>query len=326
MAYTNTVLNRARTRLKQDNERKRAEYEEHLAKAYELRPRLREIDRALRGTSAQLAALLFRHDEHSEEALSRLREENQKLQNERQWILDEAELPDGYLDDSPVCALCGGTGYAGSQMCECLRELCRQEQKRELSSLLPTGRERFDSFSLELYPERFYPALGNTARALMQKNLNYCKNYAMEFQPGARSLLFSGATGLGKTFLSACIARQVAENGHSVVYATAGKLFSDYEAVKFERAEADSLRDYQDCELLIIDDLGTEMTNRFTVSCLYHLLNQRLIRHLPTLINTNLRSNELRDRYDDRILSRIFGEFRPLQFSGSDVRMQKISG
>ena len=140
MAYTNNVLTRARMRLREDNERKRAEYEDHLAKAYALRPRLREIDRALRGSAAQAAALIFQHEGDTDAELARLREENQKLQNERQWILDEAELPDGYLDDSPVCALCGGTGYVGSQMCECLRELCRQEQKRELASLLPTGR------------------------------------------------------------------------------------------------------------------------------------------------------------------------------------------
>lgn len=326
MAYTNTVLNRARTRLKQDNERKRAEYEDHLAKAYALRPRLREIDRALRGTSAQLAALLFRRDENAEEALLTLREENQKLQNERQWIMDEAELPDGYLDDSPVCALCGGTGYVGSQMCECLRELCRQEQKRELASLLPTGRERFDSFSLEFYPERFYPALGNTARALMQKNLNYCKNYATEFQSGARSLLFSGATGLGKTFLSACIARQVAESGHSVVYATAGKLFSDYEAVKFERAEPESLRDYRDCDLLIIDDLGTEMTTQFVTAALYEIVNSRLLERKATVISTNLNEQDLEARYGGQIASRLLGSYRVLYFLGDDIRrLRKIA-
>ena len=325
MAYTTTVLNRARARLKQDSERKRAEYEDHLARAYALRPRLREIDRALRGTSAQIAALIFRHEGEIDAALARLREENQRLQNERQWILDEAELPDGYLDDSPVCALCGGTGYVGSQMCECLQELCRQEQKRELSALLPTGRERFESFSLELYPEHLYPALGSSARTLMQKNLNYCKKYAQEFQPGARSLLFSGATGLGKTFLSACIARQVAEQGHSVVYATAGKLFADYEAVKFERAEPDSLRDYRDCDLLIIDDLGTEMTTQFVTAALYEIVNSRLLERKATVISTNLNEQDLEARYGGQIASRLLGSYRVLYFLGDDIRrLRKI--
>lgn len=319
MAYTNTVLNRARARLSQENERKRAEYEDHLAKAYALRPRLREIDRSLRGTAAKLASLIFQRDDPQAE-IARLRAENQALQDERQWILDEAELPEGFLDDSPVCSLCGGSGYRGSKMCECLRELCRQEQKRELASLLPTGRERFENFSLELYPERFYPDYGASARLLMQKNLNFCKKYAQDFQPGVRSLLFSGATGLGKTFLSACVARQVAEGGHSVVYVSAGKLFADYEAVRFERAEADSLRDYRDCELLIVDDLGTEMTTEFVKAALYELVNGRLMEQKTTLISTNLDERHLEDRYGGQIASRLLGSYRVIYFLGDDIR------
>ena len=323
MAYTNTVLDRARARLRQENERKRAEYEEHLAQAYRLRPRLKEIDRALRGTAAQLAMLVFRREGDPQEELARLRAENEALQSERQWILDEAELPDEYLDDSPVCSLCGGTGYVGSRMCECLRELCRQEQKRELASLLPTGKERFENFSLELYPDRFYPNYGTTARTLMQKNLNFCRKYAAEFQPGARSLLFSGATGLGKTFLSACVARQVAEGGHSVVYVTAGKLFADYEAVKFERAEAEILRDYRDCDLLIIDDLGTEMTTEFVKAALYEVVNTRLLGQKTSLISTNLDENNLEARYGGQIASRLVGSYRVVYFLGDDIRRMK---
>ena len=323
MAYTDTVLTRARARLSQENERRRAEYEEHLAKAYALRPRLKEIDRALRGTSAELAALIFRREGDTEAELARLRRENLALQNERQWILDEAELPDGWLDDSPVCSLCGGTGYVGSRMCECLRELCRQEQKRELAALLPTGRERFDNFDPELYPERFFPAYGTSARNLMRKNLNYCKKYAQEFKPGAGSLLFSGATGLGKTFLSACVARQVAENGCSVSYVTAGKLFSDLEAVRFERAEESSLRDYRDCDLLIIDDLGTEMTTQFVIAALYEIVNGRLLEHKATLISTNLNENDLEARYGGQISSRLLGSYRVIYFLGDDIRRKK---
>ena len=323
MPYTNTVLSRARARLTAENERKRAEYEDHLARAYALRPRLREIDRALRGTSAKLAMLIFRQDGDPQAELAQLRAENEALQNERQWILDEAELPEGYLDDSPVCTLCGGTGYQGSRMCECLRELCRQEQKRELSALLPTGRERFENFSLELYPDRFYPDYGTTARTLMQKNLAFCRKYAQEFRPGARSLLFSGATGLGKTFLSGCVARQVSENGYSVVYVTAGKLFSDFEAVKFERAEAESLRDYRDCELLIVDDLGTEMTTEFVKAALYELVNTRLLERRTSLISTNLNETDLEGRYGGQIASRLLGSYRVIYFLGDDIRRKK---
>ena len=323
MAYTNTVMNRARARLRQEKERRQAEYAAHLAKAYALRPRLREIDRALRGTGARAALLALDRSPDAQASLTALRAENEALQQERQWVLDEAELPDDYLDDSPVCALCGGTGYVGSRMCECLSELCRQEQKRELAALLPTGRERFDAFSLEVYPDRFYPDYGTSARNLMQKNLNYCRKYAQDFQPGAKSLLFSGATGLGKTFLSACMARQVAENGHSVVYATAGKLFADFEAVKFERAEADTLRDYRACELLIVDDLGTEMTTEFVRAALYEIVNTRLLERRSTLISTNLNERDLEARYGGQIASRLLGSYRVIYFLGDDIRRKK---
>ena len=323
MSYTNTVLSRARARLMAENERRRAEYRDHLARAYALRPRLREIDRSLRGTSAKLAMLIFRQDGDPQAELAELRAENEALQNERQWILDEAELPEGYLDDGPVCSLCGGTGYVGARMCECLRELCRQEQKRELTALLPTGRERFENFSLELYPDRFYPDYGTTARTLMQKNLAFCRRFAQEFQPGARSLLFSGATGLGKTFLSACVARQVAEGGWGVVYVTAGRLFSDFEAVKFERAEAESLRDYRDCDLLIVDDLGTEMTTEFVKAALYEIVNNRLLERRTTLISTNLNEDNLEARYGGQIASRLLGGYRVVYFLGDDIRRRK---
>ena len=324
MAYTNTVVTRARARLSRENERRRAEYEEQLAKAYALRPRLREIDRTLRGTSAKLAALIFQPAGGGTAAeLERLRAENLALQNERRRILDETELSDARPDDSPICSLCGGTGYLGSRMCECLQELCRQEQMRELAALLPTGRECFDNFSLELYPDRYDPGYGTSARTLMHKNLSFCKKYAQEFRPEAKSLLFSGATGLGKTFLSACIARQVAENGHSVAYVTAGKLFADCAAVKFERAEEEILRDYRDCELLIIDDLGTEMTTQFVVAALYEIVNSRLLSRRATLISTNLNENDLEARYGGQISSRLLGSYRVIYFLGDDIRRKK---
>ena len=321
--YTNTVLNRARARLAQEGEKKRAEYAEHLAQAYALRPRLRDIDRQLRGTAARLAGVILSQGGDKSAQVAALRQENLALQQERQWILDEAELPEGFLDDSPVCALCGGSGYVGSAMCECLAELCRQEQKRELAALLPTGKERFEHFSLELYPERYYPDYGTTARNLMEKNLRYCRRYAQEFRPGAKSLLFSGATGLGKTFLSACIARQAAELGYSVIYVSAGKLFADYEAVKFERGDPESLRDYRDCELLIIDDLGTEMTTQFVTAAFYEILNSRLLAQKTTLISTNLNENDLEARYGGQIASRLLGSFRVIYFLGDDIRRKK---
>ncbi len=320
--YTTTVLNRANARLAQEAARKRAVYEAHLAQAYAEQPRLRELDRTLRSTGARLASAIFLREGDAAAEVAKLREENRRLQAERRQLLQTA-FAEGFLDDSPVCPDCAGTGYVGSRMCKCLEALCRQEQCKALSALLPTGREGFEQFSLEVYPDRFYPQYQTSARTLMQKNLNFCKKYAAEFRPGIRSLLFSGATGLGKTFLSACIAKEVTARGFGVVYTTAGALFSAYETVRFERAEADTLRDYRDCDLLIIDDLGTEMTTQFVVAALYEVVNSRLLAQKTTLISTNLNENDLEARYGGQIASRLIGSYRVVYFLGDDIRRKK---
>lgn len=320
--YTTTVLNRARARLLQQNEQNETVSQARLAQAYAQLPRLREIDRSLRGTLAKLTEAIFRNNGDPSAEVNQLREENLLLQKERQRLVAE-HLPEGFLIETPNCPHCGGSGYVGSKMCTCLQRLCRQEQQRELSALLPTGRECFKNFSLEVYPDRFYPEYGTSARTLMQRNLNFCRKFAQDFHPDSMSLLFSGATGLGKTFLSACIARQVTENGHSVVYAIAGKLFADFETVKFERADPELLQDYYKCDLLIIDDLGTEMTTQFVTAALYEIVNSRLLEQKSTIISTNLNENDLESRYGGQIASRLVGSFRVIYFLGDDIRRYK---
>lgn len=324
MAYSAQVLRRARARLEQAKLERERENEAHRAAAYERYPRLREIDRELQQSMAELAIAFLKKD--NEETLSAIRTRNQNLQAERSWILEAGEFEDGYLDDTPVCTKCGGTGYDGSQMCSCLRELCRQEQKKELTSLLGSGRESFDTFRLDVYSDAYDPKLGTSARELMRSNLNICKKYAAGFSPAGGSLLFSGATGLGKTFLSACIARQVADRGFSVMYETAIRLFGDFETEKFGAQSSDGslTRKYFDCDLLIIDDLGTEMTTQFTVSALYSVLNTRMMEGKPILISTNLLPEALETRYSPQIASRIVGTFRLIKFAGDDLRRKGL--
>lgn len=323
MAYSEQVLRRARERLEQAKAEAQREYEARLKDAYTRFPRLQEIDRELQMTMAQLVTAALRHGEDPSQAIARIREKNLALQREREWLLEAGEFEEGYLENTPVCAKCGGSGYVGSQMCSCLRELCRQEQKKELTSLLGTGRETFDTFLLDVYPDAYDPKLGASPRQLMKSNFNICRKYAQNFGPGSGSLLFSGATGLGKTFLSACIARQVADRGFSVVYETAIRLFSDFEAEKFGAAQEENRgrnRKYLECDLLIIDDLGTEMTTQFTTSVLYHLLNTRMMENRSTIISTNLADTEIENRYSPQIASRIIGTFRLVQFAGEDIR------
>ena len=319
MAYSEAVLHRARERLLQEKNLYEAETAARRAQVLQAYPRLREIDQALRQSVAGAVAAAFRKGEDTTAAIAALKEKNLALQREREWILASAELDESVLDPPPFCPHCGGSGYVGSSMCECLRELCRQEQKKELSSLLG-GKESFDGFHLDLYPTEPDPNLGVSPRQLMERTFRRCRRYAREFGAGAPSLLFTGGPGLGKTFLSACIARAVADNGFSVVYDTAGKLFSDFEAVKFGGNQQDLTRKYLQCDLLIIDDLGTEMTTQFTQSVLYRVLNDRLLENRPVIVSTNLSDQALRQRYSAPIASRLLGAFEVCLFLGQDIR------
>ena len=317
MAYSEQVLRRARQRLEQAKAEQERENEQRRADAYRRFPRLEEIDRELRRTMAKLMQTALRNGEDPQAAIEAIRDENLALQQERAWILDVEDLD----YEMPLCSQCGGSGYAGSVMCECLRELCRQEQKRELTSLLGNGRESFDSFRLDYYPDIVDGNLGVSPRRLMQSNFNICRKYAYEFDKNAGNLLFSGATGLGKTFLSACIARTVSDRGHSVVYESAIRMFRDFEKEKFgDSPDGQESRKYLDCDLLIIDDLGTEMTTQFTVSALYYIINSRLMDNRATIISTNLMPEAIEKRYSPQIASRVMGSYRLIKFVGEDIR------
>ena len=189
---------------------------------------------------------------------------------------------------------------------------------------LGAGRESFDRFRLDYYPAEYDPDLGTSPREIMKKVYERAVRYAQSFAPGARSLLFSGATGLGKTFLSACIARTVADRGYSVCYVSAEALFADFEQQKFRPREGEDVtRKYLACDLLILDDLGTEMVTSFSVSALYQLINTRLNSAKPTIISTNCTMDELERKYGPQIMSRLEGEYLLLTFHGRDIRLQR---
>ena len=326
MAYSTEVLRRARARLAMAKEDRESENREHLQNAYAKVPRLQQIDRQLRATMALAAQAAFAQGEDPAELLEQARRENISLQQERAELI-ALYFEEGYLDDSPVCEACGGSGYMGSQMCECLRELCRQEQKKELT-FLNVGRESFEQFRLELYPDREDPKLGVNIRAVMEKTYQTCRRYAANFSERSANLLFSGDTGLGKTFLSACIARAVADNGYSVMYESAGHLFARLERAKFsgdEEARRESEK-YLACDLLILDDLGTEMPGQFTTAALYSLINDRMLSGKPTIISTNLTIEEFEMRYNRQIASRLRGSYVRVPFLGEDIRVLKNRG
>ena len=326
MAYSAEVIRRARERLAQAKEDRESENRQHLAEAYQKVPRIREIDLQLRRTMAQAAQAAFLQGSDGREQMDRVRLQNLELQQERAILVRE-NFEEGFLDESPLCSSCGGSGYLGSHMCECLRELCRQEQKKEVS-ILSGSKDSFSQFRLEYYPDRIDRELGVNIRAVMEKTLQTCRRYALNFTEKSGNLLFSGDTGLGKTFLSACIARTVADRGYSVVYESAGHLFSNMEKAKFGNDEAarELVKRYNDCDLLIVDDLGTEMPGQFTNAALYSLVNDRLLYGRPMIVSTNLTVEEINRRYSSQIASRLRGSFTRVAFIGEDIRVMKNRG
>lgn len=194
--------------------------------------------------------------------------------------------------------------------------------------MLDLGSQSFDTFSLDWYSDRMEAGQKKSARAHMEERVyNSCAEYAHRFGRKPGNLLLFGAPGLGKTHLSAAIAREVSGGGWSVVYDTAAHVFERFESQKFGREEGDEassdVERILNCDLLILDDLGTEMTTAFVQSALYQIINTRLMEKKSTIINTNLTPEKLAQRYTPQIASRIEGEYELLPFVGEDIRKLK---
>ncbi|MBO5837364.1 MAG: ATP-binding protein [Oscillospiraceae bacterium] len=324
--YRPEIVMQAKQRLAQQKAEKESQYHQHLQQAYAQLPRLKEIDMQLRRTMTLAAQTVFTQGGDPVAAMEQVKQENLALQRERKELIEKNFAP-GYLDESPVCPHCGGSGYVGSTMCRCLKTLCAQGQKASLYQLT-TGAERFENFRLDYYPERFDSNVGATPRVVMGRNFETCKQYAAAFEKGIGNLLFVGGTGLGKTYLSACIANVVTERGYSVSYESAPQLFAKLEKNRFNPdEESQSEADYfAACDLLIIDDLGTEMPGNFVTAALYGLLNQRLLDGKSMIISTNLNNIEIAQRYSPQIASRVLGNFKNMVFLGEDIRILKNRG
>ena len=327
MAYDGKILRRATARYEEDKRRRNESFLALRKSLYSRQPRLQEIDRELAGTMAKLVASAFRRGTDPRAPIAALREANLALQKERGEILRSMGYPVDCLVEKPSCEKCGDTGWANGRMCSCLRAYYTREQNAELSRMLDLGSQSFDTFDIELYPATRYSNLPRTAHDNMKTNRDTCWQFAEHFPSSKyKNLLLSGGPGLGKTFLSACIARVVSEKGFSVVYDTASHVFSRFESRKFDFGddEADGdVRRVLHCDLLILDDLGTEMSGSLIASALYEIVNTRLMEKRSTVISTNLKKNDIGERYGAAVLSRILGEYEPLMFYGEDIRRLK---
>ena len=326
MATDSKIMARAMARQRRDLEERQQRRRTQAEMIYRTIPRVAEIDRELRGTMGQIVASAFRRGTDPVPAIQALKERNLGLQRERAELLVAGGYPFDALEDKPLCPICNDSGFTDCGPCRCLMAYYTREQNRELSKLLDLGSQSFDTFDFSWYSQDFWPEEGTSPRENMEIIYELCANYAHNFSPKSPSLLMTGAPGLGKTFLSACIAREVSAAGFSVVYDTATHVFSQFESGKFGRenpfdedAHADINRCLS-CDLLIMDDLGTEMATAFVSSALYQILNHRLVNRRQTILSTNLSLEELGRRYGAATLSRIEGEYQILTFFGQDIR------
>lgn len=325
MAYDGKIMRRALQKFEEDRRQREEREIRRREEIFQRAPRLEEIDRELRSTMGRLVSVTFRQGADPAGEVARLRSENLRLQGERQALLDRLGLPEDCLEEKPACPLCGDTGYRDGAVCRCLRSCYAREQQKELSRILDLGNQSFDTFSLDWYSDRVEPGQKKSARSHMEERVyNSCAEFAHQFGRRWENLLFFGAPGLGKTHLSAAIAREVSAAGWSVVYDTAGHIFRLFEDQKFgrEETEGDAERVLR-CDLLILDDLGTELTTAFVQSALYQIVNTRLIERRSTILSTNMMPSELERRYSPQVASRILGEYQLLPFVGEDIRRLK---
>ncbi|MBQ3599060.1 MAG: ATP-binding protein [Clostridia bacterium] len=275
-------------------------------------PDIAEIDKELSLVSSRIVSAM--RSENCEDEINRVKERNLALQEARRQKLLSYGIPEDY--DTPVfsCPVCSDTGYDGKTFCSCIIKMCAVDAY--LSSGLGKALldQTFENFSLKYY--------GGKSREEMSGVLDTCLDFAQSFGTGA-NLLLTGGTGLGKTHLSSAIAQKVIDKGYTVVYESAQTVFDAFESVRFGRGN-DNTDKYITCDLLIIDDLGTEFSTQYTASVLYQLVNQRLINGKSLILSTNLGGKELLKRYGDRIYSRLLGSFDTCVFSGNDVRLIKL--
>ena len=276
---------------------------------------IREIDAELTGTGL----LLFK-TACSGGDLGAIKERNAALMKRRREVLVSLGYPEDYSEIKYFCPICCDTGYDGSRLCSCFREELIKENIRSSGIGNLIEKQSFDNFDLSIYEDE-------AIHKEMAHNLKEAKKYATEFKRDSKNLLLIGTTGTGKTHLTTAIAKTVIENGFEVIYDSAQNIVAAFEYDRFKSGygqyEARGEK-YLECELLILDDLGTEFSNQFTVSCIYNLLNTRLNKGLPTVISTNLGAGELLNRYEDRIYSRILGQDTVvLRFLGKDNRLSR---
>lgn len=306
--------------------RNKHEQDERIRIAYSKIPRLAEIDREIASVSMRKARLLL--GDHSEKDFD-LQDRIRRLSEERSSLLLAGGFPADYLKMHYTCPYCQDTGYVGNEKCICFKKAISEHLyiQSNIRELLETT--SFENFSLDYYSKKLInEATGLSAHQTAEKALRQAKDFVKNFDQSFENLFLYGDTGVGKTFLSCCIARELLDTTHSVIYYSAFDLFEAFAENAFSGSEQSQGKNEYilDCDLLIIDDLGTELTNRFVASQFFLCINERILRKKSTIISTNLSLGNFVDRYSERVFSRVSSNYTMIKLIGNDIRIQKKLG
>ena len=329
VSYSDAVYSKAYNILDTRRNRANIEAEERKREIYAKIPRVEELERELAACSLKAARAVFAGGD-AKTLLNILSENSKTLRAEIELLLTEAGFTKDALEPHYSCPVCEDRGTVEVNnktiTCQCFKDILRECACKEINNLSPLSLSTFDSFDLSYYPDTD-TAEGVNPRRRMTQILNYCKAYANNFAPNNKSILMRGATGLGKTHLSLSIANELLGKGFSVAYVSAPDILFQLERAHFSyeyQQEQDILSTLSDCDLLIIDDLGTEFATNYTNSQVYNIFNNRILRSKPVIINTNLTIKELENAYTQRFVSRVMGTCDKLDFVGKDIRPRKV--
>lgn len=321
MSYSKEIFDEVDKKLYQIRLNSREELEKKRSVLYENCPRVKQIEQELSSTAIKTAKAILtgKNSVNTKNILLNLKKNNQILREELDKIIKELGLPADYLELNYNCKKCKDEGFINGLMCSCMKNMLRQECYKQLNKSSALSLSSFESFKLEYYPEN--------SQKRMKNILEFCKNYSKKFNKNSPGLLFTGNTGLGKTHLSLSIAREVINSGFGVIYSTSQNIISQLEREKFKNINnlsQNTERHFIECDLLIIDDLGTEFSSPFSEACIYNIINSRSILNKPIIISTNFGMKEFEKKYGESTVSRIIGNNIRLEFLGTDIRQKLL--
>lgn len=326
MGYSSSVYKAAADRLFERRLKAEKEADRRKTEIYRKLPRTKELEKEISRCGIQAARAVISGGDVTEE-MKNLRDRNLAMQSELAEILTSNGYDKDVFEPSYRCKRCNDTGYyeenGRTLVCNCLKQTLVSCACEELNRTAPLSLSTFESFSLDYYDKEIDSKTGISPYNHMSKILRYCRSYADNFAKNSESILMKGATGLGKTHLSLAIANEVIKKGYGVIYVSAPSLMQKLEKQYFSRDDDSAIDMLVECDLLIVDDLGTEFRSQLSVSLMYNIFNSRMLANKPVIINTNLELRELEKNYTERFVSRIIGNAQKLDFLGRDIRVRK---